>query len=198
MSLNTRFPAKSVAILLLASLAAPLLSGCVAAVAGGVAVGAMSANDRRTTGTQIEDQSIESKAESRISAKYGDKVAHVNVISFNRHALLTGEVADAATKVDIEKMVRAVPNVAGVHNELTIAPVSSFSDRTSDGYITSKVKARLVDSKQVSTNHVKVVTERKIVYLMGLVSHKEGDAAASVASTTGSVAKVITLFEYLD
>ncbi|WP_018152657.1 BON domain-containing protein [Leeia oryzae] len=196
---RTDFSAKTLAVVLLASLSVPLLSGCLPVVATGVAVGAMSATDRRTTGAQLEDEGIEDKAETRISGKFGSKVVHANVISFNRQVLITGEAADAATRQEVERIVKGVPNVRYVFNELAISPVSSLSSRANDSYITSKVKARMVDSKKFSANHVKTVTENGVVYLMGLVKHQEALDAVEVARTTSGVKKVVTgYFEYID
>ena len=196
---RTDFSVKTLAMVLLASLSVPLLSGCLPVVATGVAVGAMSASDRRTTGAQLEDESIEDKAEARISGKFGSKVVHANVISFNRQVLITGEAADAATRLEVERIVKGVPNVRYVFNELAIGPVSSLSSRTNDSYITSKVKARMVDSNKFSANHVKTVTENGVVYLMGLVKHQEALDAVEVARTTSGVKKVVTgYFEYID
>lgn len=181
-------------IALLAPLAA--LQGCVpVAVVGAGAAGAMSYEDRRTTGVQIDDEGIELRAGNRIGERYGDKV-HVNVTSFNRGVLLTGEVPDEKAKQDIEKMVASVPNVRTVANELRIGAPSSFSDRANDSAITGKVKAHFVDAGKFSAVHVKVVTEASVVYLLGLVTDTEGKLAAEIASTTGGVKKVVKVFDY--
>jgi osmotically-inducible protein OsmY len=181
-------------ILLLAPLAA--LQGCVpAAVVGAGAAGAMSYEDRRTTGVQIDDEGIELRAGNRIGERYGDK-AHVNVTSFNRGVLLTGEVPDEKAKQDIEKIAASVPNVRVVSNELRVAAPSSYSDRASDAAITGKVKAHFVDAGKFSAVHVKVVTEASVVYLLGLVTEAEGNNAAEIARTTGGVRKVVKIFDY--
>ena len=174
------------------------LQGCFPVVATGVGAGAMMAADRRTTGAYIEDQEIESKASNRISEQYKDKV-HVNVTSFNRHVLLTGEVPDEATRTDVERIAASVTNVKAVSNELAISGNSSISSRANDTLITSNVKLRFLDNKNTfNADQVKVVTEDGTVYLMGLVFHKEADAAAQIASTTSGVQKVVKVFEYLD
>ncbi|MCX7962246.1 MAG: BON domain-containing protein [Burkholderiales bacterium] len=176
--------------------AATLAAGCVELAAIGVGAAVVSAEDRRSTGTQIEDETIELRAANRISERFGDKV-HVNVTSFNRLVLLTGEVPDEKTRQEVERIVRELPNKPrGITNELRIAGVSSLQSRANDTVITGKVKARLLDAKQVSALHVKVVTEASVVYLMGIVTEAEANAAVEVARTTGGVAKVVKVFEY--
>lgn len=183
-------------LLLLAAL--PQLQGCFPVAATGVAAGVIAAEDRRTVGTITEDQGIEFKASSRISEKFKDGV-HVNVTSYNRMVLLTGEAPDEATKTAIGRIARAVENVRDVWNEIAIAGVSSLSSRTNDAVITSKVKARFVDAQKFSPFHVKVVTENGVVYLLGLVKRKEADDAAEIARTTSGVRKVVKVFyDYLD
>lgn len=187
---------KSICLLSLAALLT--LQGCApVVVATGVGVAAMSANDRRTTGIQVEDQSIELKASNRISSSLGSQV-HVNVTSFNRNVLLTGEAPTEALRAEAEKLAAGVENVRAVTNEIAIAGISTMGARSNDTFITSKVKARLLDSGKVSANHVKVVTEASIVYLMGLVTRAEAEAATEVARTTGGVRKVVRVFEYID
>jgi osmotically-inducible protein OsmY len=173
-----------------------VLSGCVAAVVGGAGTAAVIGEDRRTVGTVTEDQGIELKAENRINDKFKD--AHINVTSYSRMVLVTGEAPDAAAKAEIEKIARAVENVRGVYNEIAIGSPSSLSARTNDSYITSKVKARFVDQRKFNAIHVKVVTEASVVYLLGLVKHKEADDAVEIARTTSGVQKVVKLFEYID
>ncbi len=174
------------------------LQGCLfPVVAAGVGTGALMASDRRTTGTIIEDEAIEDKALNQISIKYKDKV-HVNVTSFNRHVLVTGEVLNEEAKADIAIMVAGVVNVKAVTNELAVAGQTGFTSRSSDSMITADVKFRFLNSKAFQPDHVKVITENGAVYLMGLVYHKEADAAAEIASTTSGVQRVIKVFEYLD
>jgi osmotically-inducible protein OsmY len=176
--------------------AAALLAGCVEMAAIGVGAAVVSVEDRRSTGTQVEDEAIELRASNRISERFRDKV-HVNVTSFNRFVLLTGEVPDAKTREEIERLVLELPNrPRGVTNELRVAGLSSLQARANDTVITGKVKARLLDSKQVSALHVKVVTEAAVVYLMGIVTEAEANAAVEIARTTGGVAKVVKVFEY--
>ncbi len=184
------------AIIALAT-ALPLLQACVP-IAVGVGAGAtvLVATDRRTSGAYLEDEGIENKALSRINDKYKDG-AHINVTSYNRTVLLTGEVATAEVKADIEKLASEVANVKSVVNEVQIAPITTMSVRTNDSYLTSKVKARFVDANKFSANHVKVVTEAGTVFLLGMVTRKEGDDATEIARTTGGVTKVVKLFEYI-
>jgi osmotically-inducible protein OsmY len=178
-------------------IALPLVSACAPLVLGGAAAtGVMVAEDRRTVGTITEDQGIELRAASRIRDRVRD--AHINVTSYNRMVLLTGEVPDAAAKTTAEKIARAVDNVRGVYNELQVAGNSSMTARANDSYLTSKVKARFVDSRKFSALHVKVVTESNVVYLMGLVNRREANDATEIARTTGGVQKVVRVFEYLD
>jgi osmotically-inducible protein OsmY len=175
-----------------------LLQGCFPIIATGVGTGALMASDRRTTGTYIEDEGIELKAGGRISNKYGDTV-HVNVTSFNRRALITGEVPNEAAKNDIAQIVAGVENVKSVSNELSVSGLSSLSSRGNDTLITSDVKLRFLNNgKTFRAEHIKVVTENGVVFLMGLVYHKEADAASEIASTTKGVLRVVKVFEYLD
>jgi osmotically-inducible protein OsmY len=182
--------------LIVVPLLVSILSGCVAAVVGGAGTAAVIGEDRRTVGTVTEDQGIELKAENRINDKFKD--AHINVTSYSRMVLVTGEAPDAAAKAEIEKIVRAVENVRGVYNEIAIGSPSALSARTNDSYITSKVKARFVDQRKFNAIHVKVVTEANVVYLLGLVKRKEADDAVEIARTTSGVQKVVKLFEYID
>jgi osmotically-inducible protein OsmY len=172
------------------------LQGCELALLGAAGGAAFTAfEDRRTSGTQIEDEGIELRAGNRIGERVGDR-AHINVTAFNRWVLLTGEAPTEPMRAEIEKVVLAVPNVRGVANEIQIAGISSLGSRTNDSFITSKVKARFVDARRFSPVHVKVVTEAGVVYLMGVVTDKEAEFAVEVARTTGGVRKVVKIFEY--
>jgi len=174
----------------------PLLHGCAAAVLGGAGTAVLLGEDRRTIGTVAEDQGIELKAASRIREKFKD--AHFNITSFNRMVLLTGEAPDEAAKNEIAKIARAVENVRGVYNEISVSGNTALSARANDAYLTSKVKARFIDQQKFNVVHVKVVTEANVVYLLGLVKRKEADDATEIARTTGGVQKVVRLFDYLD
>ncbi|MFZ1909780.1 MAG: BON domain-containing protein [Burkholderiales bacterium] len=172
-----------------------LLQGCFPAVVGVGAGAVLSAADRRTTGAQVEDEGIELKTKGRIGERYDDKV-HVDVTSFNRSVLLTGEVPDAKTKADIEKIALGVQNVRGVTNEIEIAGIPSAPARANDGYLTAKVKGRFLDADKFNPIHVKVISEAGVVYLMGIVTEQEAADAVEVARTTGGVRKVVKIFEY--
>lgn len=182
--------------LLLGAILLPALQGCFPVVAAGIGTGVFTALDRRTVGTQTEDESIEWKASARQRENFGEKV-HVNFTSYNRKVLLTGEVPSAEIKAEIERLTTGVPNVQGVYNELMVAGASSFSARSNDTYITSKVKARFIDTAKFSAKHVKVVTEAGTVFLLGLVTQREADAAIEVTRTTSGVMKVVNVMEII-
>jgi len=187
--LNT-FLLRSVFILLIGT----LLSGCLAAVVGGAAAGGVAAADRRTTGIYVEDENIEIKALQQIRGTLTEQ-AHVNVTSYNRNVLITGEVPSNEAKAEAENIVKAIQNVRNVHNELTVGPKSTMSARGNDTFLTSKVKANFVAEKNFSAKNVKIVTEAGIVYLMGLVSDHEARLATEIARTTEGVTKVVRIFE---
>jgi osmotically-inducible protein OsmY len=172
------------------------LAGCVPAViAVGAGGAAMMATDRRTTGAQVDDEGIEIKILNQVNAQYGDRV-HVNVTSYNGVVLLTGEVPDQGVWASIGGIAKGTEKVRLVQNEIVAAPNSDLSARTNDSYITSKVKARFVEANKFPPNAVKVVTERRVVFLMGIVSRAEGTAAGETAASTEGVARVVKVFEY--
>jgi osmotically-inducible protein OsmY len=187
---------RAASTLVLTLAASPLLQGCFPVVAGGVAAGVLAVDDRRTLATQAEDKTIFAKAESRVGERFGDRV-HVNVTSFNRRVLLTGEVPDANARGEVERVVGGVENVASIVNELQVAGISSITARTNDSIITSKVKANFVDERNLQANAFKVVTEASVVYLMGLVTREEADLGARVASRTSGVKQVVKVFDYV-
>jgi osmotically-inducible protein OsmY len=173
------------------------LTACVPVIMGGAFVGtAMVASDRRTSGAQLEDEGIEVRAANRIQDALGDR-AHINVTSFNRRALITGEVPTAQDKQQVEQIVSKVDNVQAVVNELAVLGNSSLSQRSSDALVTGKVKASMVDAKDLFANAFKVVTERGIVYLMGRVTQREADRATEIARGTSGVQKVVRVFEII-
>jgi len=180
---------------LLASLAGTL-TGCFPLVAGGVAMGAAATVDRRTLGAQTEDKSITVKAEVKLGSLGGDN-GHINIASFNRKVLITGEVPDRATKDAAEREVRAIEGVQKVYNELVVAGPASYTSRSSDALVTTKVKASLVEMKTISASSFKVVTENGTVYLMGRVTQREGDVATDVVKSVSGVQRVVKLFEYI-
>ncbi len=178
-----------------APLVALLLQGCIEMAVIGAGTAVMAAEDRRTTGTQLEDEGIELRATNRINERYA-KQAHINVTSYNRAVLLTGEAPDENVKADAEKIVLSLPNVRGVTNEIQIEGTASLGSRSNDTFITSKVKARFLDARRFNALHVKVVTEAGVVYLLGIVTESEAEAAVEIARTTGGVRKVVKIFEY--
>jgi osmotically-inducible protein OsmY len=183
-------------VAVLAATSVPMMQGCIPIVATGVTAGALMAVDRRISENYIADEAIEDRALLRIGQRLGDN-AHVNVTSYNLNVLLTGEAINEATRAEAEQIVQGVPNVKAITNEIRIAGASSLTARSNDAYITSKVKARFVEADKFPANNVKVVTEAGVVYLLGLVTRAEADAATEIARTTGGVAKVVRVFEYL-
>jgi osmotically-inducible protein OsmY len=176
---------------------AATLAGCVGAVAVGAGAGTLMATDRRISEVYLADEAIEIRTANAISQQLGDNV-HVNVTSYNRMLLLTGEVPDAATKEKVEKVAIAnSTEIKRITNELQIAGISNYTARSNDTYLTSKVKARFLDAARFSINHIKVVTENSSVYLLGLVTQAEADAAVEIARTTGGVQRVIRVFEVI-
>jgi len=172
------------------------LQGCVELLVGSAVVGTFATADRRTFGAQTEDKSIVVKGELTLSKVLSDNT-HVNVNSFNRHVLLTGEVPDQQTKDKAENELKAVEGVVSVINEIQIAGTSNLTARSNDALITTKVKASFVDTKDLYANSYKVVTEASVVYLMGRVTQREGERAADVASSVSGVRKVVKVFEYM-
>jgi osmotically-inducible protein OsmY len=172
------------------------LAGCVPLVVGGAAMGAAATMDRRTLGAQTEDKAVTVKAETQVRKLVGS-AGNVNIASYNRKVLLTGEVRDEAMKADVEREVRRIENVVNVINELAISGPSSYTSRSSDALITANVKGSLVEMKTISATSFKVVTERGIVYLMGRVTQREGDLAANIAKSVSGVQRVVKIFEYI-
>ena len=187
---------RAVCALLAAAALGAGVAGCVPLVIGGAAIGGMMVVDRRTTGTQVEDEGIELRAVNRIHGEQGDRV-HINVTSYNRQVLLTGEVPTAEIRQAVERSVASVGNVLSVVNDLGVQPSSSLAQRSTDTFITGKVRASLVDAKDISASSFKVVTERNVVYLMGLVSEREATRATSIARGVDGVRKVVRTFEVL-
>ena len=187
---------RSVCMLLAAAALAGGLSACVPLVMGGAAVGTLVAVDRRTSGTQLEDEGIEFRAANRLHGLYGDR-AHVNVTSWNRQVLLTGEVPTQEDRQKAEQTLREVENVRSVVNDLVVAPPSSLSQRSNDTLITGKVKASFVDAKDLVSAAFKVVTERGVVYLMGRVTQREATRATEIARGVSGVTKVVRVFEII-
>ncbi len=187
---------KRVIIVLSLIASASLLQGCLPLAAVSIGATAIAVDDRRSTGFYIEDENIEWKARAILIEKFKD--THINVTSFNLSVLLTGEVADEKTKADAGEAIRKIANVKGVTNELVVSGRSSFASRSSDTLITTNVKTRFLGAKGFSPNHVKVVTESGVVYLMGIVTKEEAGAATDVARTTSGVTRVVKVFEYVE
>lgn len=188
---------RTAALLASALGASLLLSACAPLLIGGAAVGsALVVTDRRSTGTQLDDQSIELKAVNRISPIAGDR-GHVSATSYNKIVLLTGEVPDEAMRSRVEQQVRGIEGVRSVVNELAIMGPSSLTARSNDSLLTSKVKATLVDAKDVQASAIKVTTERGTVYLLGRVTEREAARASDLARSVGGVQKVVRVFEVI-
>jgi osmotically-inducible protein OsmY len=193
-----RSHARPVAALVAAALVAavaPALTGCAPAIVIAGTQVAVSAVDRRSTGAQIDDQTIELKVVTTAASRWENDV-HLNVTSFNGAVLLTGEAPTAQVRDEIMQLVKSTDRVRTVQNDMVIGPVADLGARSNDTYITSKVKVRFVEENRFNVIYVKVVTERSVVYLMGIVSREEGAAAAQIASTTSGVARVVKVFEY--
>lgn len=183
-------------VLLIAAVASGVLSGCVPmVVAAGAGAGALMASDRRSAGAQVDDEAIELKIASTVNNRWGDAV-HLNVTSYNGLVLVTGEAPNDPTKSEITNIAKGTDRVRFVHNEMVVGPTTNLSSRTNDTYLTSKVKAGFVEANKFAPTRVKVVTERGIVYLMGIVNRDEAEAATQIAATTTGVARVVRLFEY--
>ena len=196
MSRSTLTDRRAAALLVALLAAIPLLDGCAPAViAVGVGYGAVVANDQRSTGAQLDDQTIEIKVTTTAGSRWGNEV-HLNVTSYNGIVLLTGEAPSTIIQDEITKIAQTTDRVRTVQNEMVIGPVTDLGARTNDTYITSKVKTRLLEDEKLKALYIKVVTERSVVYLMGIVPRPEGEQAAQVAATTSGVARVVKVFEY--
>lgn len=173
------------------------LSGCVPLVVGGaMATGALSAADRRTTGTQVEDQGIELRAQDRIRQSPLNERARITITSFNRKVLIAGEVRNEQDKQEAGRIVREVNNVDGIYNELEVTPFSSsLGQRSKDTMLTSQVKGSVINARDLQASAIKVVTEMNVVYLLGIVTEREAKRAAEVARGVNDVRKVVRLFE---
>lgn len=173
------------------------LQGCFPLMVGATAVGTLAATDRRTVGTQADDKAIELKGEGRARNIVGDQ-GRVAVTSYNRMVLLTGEVKDEAMKADVARQIQTIDGVRGIENDLTVAPVSSVGARSNDLLISGKVKAAIIDTKDLYVNAFLIHTDRGVVYLMGRVTQREAKLAAEVArNAAGNIRKVVKLFEYI-
>ena len=179
-----------------AALLVSVFAACAPVMIGGAVVGSLVAVDRRTSGSQLEDETIELKGAIALRENLGDR-AHVNIVSYNRRVLLTGEVPNAQDRQLVEKVVSSLPNVKAITNELAVMGSTSLTARSKDAYLTGRVKASLIDAKDLFATAFKVVTERGTVYLMGRVTQREADRATDIARSTSGVAKVVRVFEYI-
>ena len=175
---------------------ATCMTACAPFLVAGVAGSALVATDRRTSGTQLEDETIELRASAKVRDTFGEKV-HVNVTSYNRQVLLTGEVPSERERQAVSAIVEKVENVKSVANELSAMPNASLGSRSNDLVVNGKIKATLVDSRDLFANAFKVVTERNTVYLMGRVTQREADSATALIRNVGGVNKVVRMFEII-
>jgi len=177
--------------------AVTLLSGCAPLVIGGAATAVMMAEDRRSSGVFVDDENIENRALLKVKTRYNNQV-HVNITSYNRHVLISGEAASEAVKKGVEEEVATAAGIKRIFNEMAVGPQAGVMAVSNDTRLTTIVKTRFLEANRFQPNHVKVVTEAGVVYLMGIVKRSEADAAAQLASTTAGVSRVVRLFEYLD
>lgn len=186
-------------ILCLALIAAltPALNGCASPAAGGGKTTA-AADERRTPRDYLDDEQIELHGLNRMHELFPQPSVSVSVTSVNHKVLLTGQAPDEATRAKIEETIKSIPKVDTVYNQITVGGVESMASEVKDSAITANVKTRLLNGSGVNFIHVKVVTEGGVVYLMGLLTHSEADAAAQTAATTAGVLKVVKLIEYTD
>lgn len=180
--------------LVVVGLVGTTLSGCFPLAVGGAVVTGMVATDRRTTGAVVEDEGIELRAGSRLREALGER-GHVNVTSYNRQVLLTGEVPSAQDRSQVEQIVAGVDNVRHIINELAVLGNSTLNQRSSDALVSGRVKASLVDAQDLSANAFKVVTERGTVYVMGRVTAREAKRATDVIAATSGVQRVVRILE---
>lgn len=188
--------ARLLKLLILAVSLTTALNGCVPVIAGGAAAGGLAAADRRTSGAYVDDEGIEWKALTEIEKQLRNKV-HVNVTSFNRNVLLTGEALDEEAKKQAGSITKEIANVRNVTNEMQIGLASAVTDRSRDSYLTSLVKGKMYKENRFPPNYVKVVTEDSVVYLMGMVTRAEADDAVDIARSIDGVEKVVKVFEYI-
>ena len=193
--MTSKFSSPVLVLALAASLVATL-SACVPLVVGGAAMSAMVVADRRTSGAQLEDEGIELRGANRLRDTFVDR-AHINITSYNRQVLLSGEVATEAARQQAEEVISRVENVRTIVNELTVASNATLLARSSDTLITGKVKASFVDARDLYAGAFKVVTERSTVYLMGRVTQREADRASAIARQIEGVQRVVRIFEVI-
>ena len=174
-----------------------LTSACVPLVIGGAAATVAIAEDRRSPGTFVDDQSIENSALLRVKSRFGGQV-HVNITSYNRRVLVSGEAATEAVKRGVEEEIGTVRGITRIFNELVVGPQAGVMSVSNDARLTTVVKTRFLEASRFQANHVKVITEAGVVFLIGIVKRSEAETATQLASTTSGVVRVVRLFEYLD
>lgn len=187
-----------VGAVVVAAFGAGMLAGCAPLVVGGALVGgAVVANDRRPVGIQIEDEAIERRINRALAERFRNEDVNINVTSYNRKVLLTGEAPSEEARQDVERIAAATENVRTVLNELRVGPMASAASRANDAAMTAKVRAKLIESRQVPLGALKVTTERNVVYLMGRVTEAEGDIFARLVAQVANVNGVVKAFDYI-
>lgn len=193
--MSSSFQYRAVALLL--SGVVLTLSACAPLIIGGAATAVAMAEDRRSSGVFVDDENIENRALLKVKSRFSGQV-HVNITSYNRHVLISGEAASEAVKRGVEDEVSSVAGTKRVYNEMAVGPQAGVMSVSNDTRLTTIVKTRFLEANRFQSNHVKVVTEANVVYLMGIVKRSEADVASQLASTTSGVSRVVRLFEYLD
>lgn len=196
--MSSKFSVRNSALLFsAATLALLTLTACAPILIGGAVTAVALTEDRRSSGAFVDDENIENRALLKVKSRFGDQV-HVNITSYNRHVLLSGEASSDAVKRGVEDEVSTVPGIKRVFNEMAVGPQAGVIAVSNDTRLTTIVKTRFLEANRFQANHVKVITEANVVFLMGIVKRAEADAATQLASTTSGVSRVVRLFEYLD
>lgn len=196
--MSSKFSVRYFALLFsAATLALVNLTACAPILIGGAVTAVALTEDRRSSGAFVDDENIENRALLKVKSRFGDQV-HVNITSYNRHVLLSGEASSDAVKRGVEDEVSTVPGIKRVFNEMAVGPQAGVIAVSNDTRLTTIVKTRFLEANRFQANHVKVITEANVVFLMGIVKRAEADAATQLASTTSGVSRVVRLFEYLD
>lgn len=196
--MSSKISVRNVTLLLSgATLAMLTLTACAPILIGGAVTAVALTEDRRTSGAFVDDENIENRALLRVKSRFGDQI-HINITSYNRHVLLSGEANSDAVKRSVEDEVATVPGIKRIFNEMAVGPQAGVFAVSNDTRLTTIVKTRFLEANRFQANHVKVITEANVVFLMGVVKRAEADAATQLASTTSGVSRVVRLFEYLD
>lgn len=196
--MSTKFSVRKLVLLFaVATFTALTFTGCAPILVGGAVTAVALTEDRRTGGAFVDDENIENRALLKVKSRFGNQV-HVNITSYNRHVLLSGEATSDSVKRGVEEELSTVPGIKRVFNEMVVGSQAGVIAVTNDTRLTTIVKTRFLEANRFQANHVKVVTEANVVFLMGIVKRAEADAATQLASTTSGVSRVVRLFEYLD